>query len=69
LPIKKERKVGMRYRIDAFIGGKKTVTVFDNRGEAVSFGKKEATKGKIVFLLAEVIEGLYDVEEQIEEGD
>ena len=58
----------MRYRIDAFIGGKKTITVFDNKEEAVTFGKKEATKGKIVFLLVEVVEELYDIEEQIEKG-
>ena len=58
----------MKYRIDAFIGGKKTVTVLDNREEAVAFGRKEASKGKIVFLLTEVVDGLYDVEEQIEEG-
>ena len=59
----------MRYRIDAFIGGKKTVTVFDNREEAVTFGRSEASKGKVVFLLVEVVDGLYDVEEQIEEGE
>lgn len=67
MPLKKKgRKDRMRYRIDAFIGGKKTVTVFDNREEAVAFGRKEASKGKIVFLLVEVVDGLYDVEEQIE---
>lgn len=59
----------MNYRIDSFIGGKKTVTVFDNREEAVTFGKREASKGKIVFILREVIERYYDVEEQIEEGE
>ena len=59
----------MKYRIDAFINGKKAITVFNNREEALAFGKEEASKGKIVFILREVIERYYDVEEQIEEGE
>ena len=54
-----------KYRVDTFYAESHTKTVFDSIDEAKSFGEKEASKGKIVFLLEELWKDIFDVIEQI----
>lgn len=56
------------YRIDTFFRGKEFVheeNFFDTKNEALVFAVKEVEKGKQVFLLRHVIDGIYEVVEEI----
>ena len=56
------------YRIDTFFRGKEFVheeNFFDTKDEALIFAGKEIAKGKQVFLLQHIIDGKYDVVEEI----
>lgn len=52
------------YRIDTF-GKEHNSTFFDTKQDALDFAKSEVEKGKITFLLEHVIDGVYDVMEEI----
>ena len=54
------------YRVDTFVIGKEhNSTFFDTKEEALVFAKKEIAKGKQVFLLQHIIDGIYNVVEEI----
>lgn len=52
------------YRVDTF-GKEHKKTYFAGKDDALIFAGKEAGKGKIAFLLKHVIDGKYDVVEEI----
>lgn len=54
-----------KYRVDTFYAESHTKVLFDNVDDAKIFGEKEASKGKIVFLLEELWEDIFDVIEEI----
>lgn len=51
------------YRVDIFPGNYERF--FDNEQDAVDFGKSEAAKGKVAFLLEHALDGVYSVEREI----
>ena len=53
------------YRVDTFIGKSHKKTYFDTKEDALIFAGKETGKGKIVFLLKHIIDGKYNVVEEI----
>lgn len=53
------------YRVDTFIGKDHKKTYFNSKEEALIFAGKEVASGKIVFLLKHVIDGKYNVVEEI----
>ena len=56
------------YRIDTFFRGKEFVheeNFFDTKDEALVFAGKEVAKGKQAFLLQHILDGVYDVVEEI----
>ena len=53
------------YRVDTFIGKDHKKTYFNSKEEALIFSEKEVTRGKIVFLLKHIIDGKYEVVEEI----
>lgn len=55
-----------QYRVDTFAGKDLRETFFDSIDDALIFAGKEVAKGKIVFLLEHVIDGIYDIVKQIQ---
>lgn len=54
------------YRVDTFIIGKEhKSTFFDSKHDALIFAGKEVAMGKHVFLLEHVLDGVYNVVEEI----
>lgn len=53
------------YRVDTFIGKSHKKNYFDGKEKALIFARKESAKGKIVFLLKHIIDGKYNVVEEI----
>ena len=53
------------YRVDTFSGKEHQQNYFDTKHDALIFAGKEAEKGKIVFLLKHIIDGKYNVMEEI----
>jgi len=54
------------YRVDTFIIGKEhKSTFFDSKHDALIFAGKEVAKGKHVYLLEHVLDGVYNVVEEI----
>lgn len=53
------------YRVDTFIGKSHKKNYFDGKEKALIFAGKESGKGKVVFLLRHIIDGKYDVVEEI----
>lgn len=56
------------YRVDTFSRGKEFIheeNFFDTKDEALVFAGKEVAKGKQVFLLQHIIDGVYNVVEEI----
>ena len=54
------------YRVDTFVIGKEhNSTFFDTKEDAVIFARKEVAMGKHVFLLEHVLDGVYNVVEEI----
>lgn len=53
------------YRVDTFIGKDHKKTYFNSKEEALIFAGKEVASGKITFLLKHIIDGKYDVVEEI----
>ena len=56
--------VHKEFRIDSFHDKSHKIFYFDTKKEAVSYGKK-LRKGNIVFLLRHVIDGKYEVVQEI----
>lgn len=52
------------YRVDTF-GKEHKKTYFSEKDDALIFAGKESAKGKIVFLLKHIIDGKYNVVEEI----
>lgn len=55
----------MKYRVDTFSDAGHEKTVYETETEARQAAEKAKKAGKIVFLLQEVIDNLYDVLEEI----
>lgn len=55
----------MNYRVDTFTGKEHKKNYFDTKHDALIFAGKEVARGKIVFLLKHIINGKYDVVEEI----
>lgn len=53
------------YRVDTFIGKDHKKTYFNSKEKALIFAEKEVASGKITFLLKHIIDGKYDVVEEI----
>ena len=56
------------YRVDTFFKGEKFVheeNFFDTKDKALVFAGKEVAKGKHVYLLEHVLDGVYNVVEEI----
>ena len=53
------------YRVDTFTGKEHKKNYFDTEHDALIFAEKEVTRGKIVFLLKHIIDGKYEVVEEI----
>ena len=56
----------MKYRVDTFAGKEHKKNFFETKDDALVFGGKEVEKGKVVFLLENVIDDKYDVVKQIQ---
>lgn len=52
-----------KYRVDTF--SKHEKHYFDTEREAIEYGKAQAEKGKVVFLLKHVLDSKYDVVSEI----
>lgn len=55
----------MNYRVDTFTGKEHKKNYFDTKHDALIFAGKEAAREKHVFLLKHIINGKYDVVEEI----
>lgn len=50
-----------KYRVDTFFGKEHLKNFFESKDDALIFAGKEVEKGKVVFLLENVIDDKYDV--------
>ena len=55
----------MKYRVDTFSDAGHKMTVYETETEARQAAERAKAAGKIVFLLAEIHENIFDVLEEI----